>query len=207
MNWYETDRQSSSTSLLASQPTPEVITPPVTEPLSVHEAKKHVEVAESDTSHDAHLLRLITAAREQWEKDTGEYYITRTMQVLRESFAEFQFPHRPVSSIEGITYYDADNVSQTLPASVYQLDTARSQLRLAFNQSWPTTARRWDAVAIDYKLGNATQSIHVPAHAKAAMLLLVGYYFENRDMLANENAFNRRAYEALVAKSMRVSYP
>lgn len=195
-----------STNQLVSQvPKPLEVTPPVTEPVTISEAKKQVEVAQSDTSHDAILLRLITAARQQWEKDTGEYYVQRQMELQLPEFAEFQFPHRPVSQINEIKYYDVANTINTLDTAVYQLDRARSQLRLGDGQTWPTTTQRWDAVFIDYVLGASTNSTTVPAVARQAMLLLVGYYFEQRG--DNDRANDMRAYEALVAKNIRSSYP
>lgn len=180
--------------------------PPATEPVTIHEAKKQVELAASDTAHDDALFLAMTAARQQWERDTQEYFISRSMTLTLDALSEFRFPHRPVSAITSITYYDLDNVQQTLASSVYQLDAARSQLRLAYSQEWPATLDRWDAVAVNYTLGKYADSTQVPAVAKQAILLLVGYYFDsNRG--DNDRPNDQKAYERLVAKYMRSSYP
>ena len=181
------------------------LTPPVTEPLTIHEAKKQVEVASDDNYHDADLLKNIEAARQQWERDTTQYYIQRTMRLTLPCLYEFMFSERPVTSITSVKYYDQSNVQQSLATSEYQLDTADNALRLAYNKTWPTSLARWDAVQIDYVLGEHTDSTTVPSLAKSAMLLLVGYYFEQR---GDADRFaDLRAYESLVKKNMRSTYP
>lgn len=146
------------------------------------------------------------AAREQWEKDTSEFYIRRTMRLTLDCLDEFRFPHRPIYSISSITYYDTDNAQQTLATSVYELDANDGYVRLKYEQEWPDTAVRWDAVQVNYTLGEHEDSTSVPAVAKQAMLLLVGYYFDaNRG--DNDRPNDQRAYERLVAKYMRSSYP
>lgn len=181
-----------------------VVAEPAAEPVSLNEAKKHLEIGDSDTAHDTQLASLIEQARQQWERDTAEYTTKRTVTLTVSEIGEMQFPHRPVSAISSITYYDSGNDSQTLSSSVYQLDTANNRLRLAYEQLWPATAARWDAVTITYTLGEHDDSTTVPAVAKQAMLLLIGYYFEDRDMMGRDA---NQAYERLVLKHMRSSYP
>lgn len=192
---------------LTQTPIPVQTVEPVTEPVTIYEARRQVSISETDTTHDALLLQKITSAREQFEKDTGFYFIKRTMSVKLDRICELQFPHRPVTAITSITYYDLSNVSQTLSSSAYQLDTARSQLRLAYLQSWPSYIDRWDAVTITYTLGNDIDSTTVPGYAKSAMLLLIANEFEQRDMMSPDYTQNQKAYERLVAKNMRSTYP
>lgn len=192
---------------LTSIPATAEVTRPAAEPLTLTEAKKHLEIAPSDDVHDSQISGLIEAARRKWEHDTQTFYITRTMRVKLPYLCELQFPHKPVSSITSIQYYDSGNTSQTLSSSVYDLDADRSQIRLAYSQTWPTTSDRWDAVTITYVLGSHTDSTTVPEIAKAAMKLLIGFYFENRDMLYTEQMQSTKPYEMLVANYMRSSYP
>ena len=185
---------------------PTVITEPATEPITIHEAKRQVELASSDTNHDTALLLIIQQAREQWEHDTQEFFITRTMRLTLNVLDEMQFPHRPVTAMSSIKYYDLNNTQQTLSSAVYQLDSVNSRLRLAYNQTWPVYIDRWDSIEINYTLGTHTDSTTVPAAAKQAMLLLVGYYFSgNRG--DDDRPNDMRAYESLVRKYMRSTYP
>lgn len=121
-------------------------------------------------------------------------------------YDEIYLPKRPIASITSVKYYDTSNVQQTLATTVYGLDAASRAVRLKHLQDWPTTVLdRWDTWEITYVCGYASASL-VPAISKQAMLLLVGKYFENRDMLIGAT-YTDRAYEALVAKFIRSSYP
>ena len=193
--------------MLSEIPRPAVSVEPVTEPVTIHEAKRHLNLAVADTAHDVYILSKIGSAREQFEHDTGMHFINRSMTLKLEYLCELQFPHTPVGSITSITYFDSGNSSQTLSSSVYTLDTARSQLRLGYLQVWPTTSDRYDAVTITYVLGSHTDSTTVPSYAKSAMLLLIANEFEQREMMGPGYKQDQRAYERLVAKFMRSTYP
>lgn len=185
----------------------EVVTPPTIEPLTLTEAKKQNFVASSDTIHDAELARLIQAAREQWESDTDSALLTQTLRVTAENFRgdSIALPRRPIQSVTSITYYDSGDALQTLSSSIYTLDKSRRMVRRNWSQSWPDTYTRWDAVTVTYVAGFTDRSL-VPAISKQAMLLLVGYYFDsNRG--DNDRPNDMRAYEALVARFMRSTYP
>jgi len=184
-----------------------LVTPPVSEPITLAEAKKQLELATTDTAHDAHLSLLIQAAREQWEADTDSAVLTQTWKVTAEEFDddEIYLPKRPVQSITHIKYYDSGNVQQTLSTNIYDLDPACRAVRLKNLEVWPSVYDRWDAIVITYVAGYSAQ-YNVPAIAKQAMLLLIGYYFDaNRG--ENDRSNDQRAYEALVAKFMRSNYP
>ena len=184
----------------------EVVTAPATEPVTIHEAKRHVELATSDSQHDTELNQAIEDARQQWERDTGRYLISRAMKVRVPYFGEYCFGHRHVTAIDSVTYFDLSNVSQTLASSVYELDTADDRFLLAYDQDWPSTLDRWDAVTINYTLGSHADSTTVPAVDKRAILLLVGYYFRGNKG-DDDRAHDQKAYERLVAKNVRSSYP
>jgi uncharacterized phiE125 gp8 family phage protein len=184
-----------------------LVTAPVSEPITLAEAKKQLELSPTDTAHDAQLSLLIQAAREQWEADTDSACLTQTWKVTAEEFDddEIYLPKRPVQSITHIKYYDSGDVLQTLSTSVYDLDQSCRAVRLKNLQVWPAVSDRWDAITITYVAGYA-QSYLIPAIAKQAMLLLVGYYFDaNRG--DNDRNNDQRAYEALVTKFMRSNYP
>src|SRR5690606_36538169 len=146
--------------------------PPVTEPVTIHEAKSHLDVAADENFHDAKILLNIEAARIQWERDTSSYLIRRTMRLTLPILSEFRFTERPVDSIAAVAYYDAADVQQTLASTEYELDAARGLFRQASGVYWPDVSSRWDAVQVDYVLGEHADSTSVPALAKAAILLL-----------------------------------
>jgi len=205
--------------------TPESISGPSSEPITLSEAKKQLEISESDDAHDEQLRTAIQEAREQWESDTDSITCYQTLRIKTDRIAcqsqEFPgtigyfaysleglvLPKRPIVSITSIKYYDVGNTLTTLPTSIYNLDTARGRLQLQYLQNWPSTVSRWDAWEITYQSGFSQDGTLVPAIAKRAMLLLVGHYFENRDMLVSPGMADMKAYENLIKKFMRSTYP
>lgn len=184
----------------------ELVTGPSVEPLTLSEAKKHLEISSSDSTHDTQLNAAIQEAREQWEHDTDSVCCFQTWKLRIPEFKNgMTLPKRPVSSITSIQYYDGSNTLQTWSSSNYQLHV--NDVRVAYQVTLPATASRWDAWTITYKLGYSQDGSLVPAIAKRAMLLLVGYYFENRDMLVSDTNYSRGPYEALVLRYIRSTYP
>lgn len=187
---------------------PSVVTPPASEPINLAQAKKQLEIPISDTAHDDQIDLLIQAAREQWEHDTDSACITQTLRVYTDSFDNdyLYLPTRPIQSITSIKYYDSTNTLQTMPATDYNFDKSSRYIRLAYLKLWPMTLARWDAIEITYVAGYGT-AVNVPAVAKQAMLMLVGKYFENRDLLVSGSMANDSAYENLVTRYQRATYP
>lgn len=187
---------------------PELITGPLAEPLTITAAKKHLELASSDTSHDEHLSNLIQVAREQWEHDTQTISCTQVFRLRLGRIEDgLKLPLKPVASITSIRYYDTNNTDTLLPTTVWDFDAARQQMRLKYNQTLPVWTPRYDAWTILFNAGYSDDGALVPMVAKQAMLLLVGHYFENRDMLLGDNIAGMRAYESLVTRFMRSTYP
>ncbi len=118
------------------------LTAPATEPVTVAEAKDHLELLPSDNHHDAKITRTIQMGRERVENDTSCVLITQTYSLRLRDFPEESKPiHiglRPVSSITDITYYDDSNLQQTLPSSVYGLDAREQLIYLKYDQEWPS---------------------------------------------------------------------
>lgn len=186
-------------------------TSPAAEPLQLSEVKKHLEIADADTAHDEHLQNLIQQAREQVEHDCQVCLVSRT---VTEKFnwsgdeEYWQLYYRPITAITGVTYYDTANTQQTFSSSLYSLDADRRRVWLNSNSAWPTTYDRWDAISLSYTAGYGSTGAAVPQMFKQAMLLLIGYYFEERTMMGNEIITGGfKAYENLLARLKRSNYP
>ena len=195
--------QSSKHTTQVSRPT--IVTGPTTEPVTLAEAKKQIFLL--DNSSDVEVSDRIQAARDQWEHDTDSAVMTQTLSVTADRFGgrEIVLPSRPIQSVTSVTYYDDASVLQTLSASLYSFDVQERAVRLNWNASWPTTEIRWNAVTVTYIAGHLNAAA-VPQIAKQAMLLLIAYYhLGNRG--ENDRPNDMRAYEALVLRYMRSSYP
>lgn len=180
---------------------------PVDLAVSLEEAKQQVNWPTDDTSQDAKLTAIIERSTAEFEHDTGLCLVTRTLELKSPALMEYRFSERPIASITHIKYYDSANTLQTWSSANYSVDIARNQLRFISSPDLPTVYDRWDAVTITYVAGSATETAGVPQQYKQPVLLLVGYYLENPDMLVNDIIYSKKPYEALVAKLMRSTYP
>jgi hypothetical protein len=159
------------------------------EPMTLVEAKKHLEIAQADETHDDHVTSLIQAARELWEHDTHSITTSRT--VTESDFSvgkEVRLSLRPVISLTSVTF---DATAQTGTS----IDIPRRVVHLEDGYSGDD----WNSVVITYVAGYAS----VPEIAKSAMKLQLSIMFdEHKDLSRYE-----RSYESLVHKFMRSSYP
>ena len=182
---------------------------PAFEPVTLAEAKKHIELADDDNAHDAHLLRLITAAREQVEHDCGVVLATGSFTLALDDFpgeTEIYLPVRPVTSITSIVYTLENGSTATMSASDYLLDNnePEPEITLAYLADWPTARGEPNSVTITFVAGYATQAA-VPQAYKQMMLVDIARRFQDREGL--EKIDESMAYERMVRRYQRVSYP
>jgi uncharacterized phiE125 gp8 family phage protein len=159
---------------------------PTEDPITLAEAKAHVRVDHNDD--DSLITALIAAATNHLDGYTGILGRALITQTWRQDFAAFapkiRLALRPVASVASVTYFDGDNTSQTLSASIYGLfeDGAGPYIALDPDQTWPGSYRRVDGVSVTYVAGEAAAA--VPKGIKQAILLLVGHWYANREAVA-----------------------
>lgn len=159
---------------------------PSTGPVTLAEAIAHCRAPE-DGSDDTYITSLIAAATaylDGWSGILGRALVNQSWTQGVDAFASpLRLPLAPVQSITSVTYYDADNASQTLASSVYTLldDELGPFVTLQADQSWPGTFSREDAVTVTYVAGYGAAGSDVPASIRHAIKLLVGNFYENRE--------------------------
>jgi uncharacterized phiE125 gp8 family phage protein len=162
---------------------------PIIEPITLTEAKAHLKVDFDE--EDALILIYISAAREYAEQFCNRGFLTQTIVHSLDAFpqcsiqnplAYFRLYRTPVQALVSLKYIDTENVEQTIgienlvlskidiPAKLGKLDA----------YTWPETANVPGAVSIEYTCGVATAA-EVPAAIKAAILLMVGEMYEQRE--------------------------
>jgi len=165
--------------------TTSIQTEPAVEPVTFADmqAQSHID----DDVEQSLVEEYITAARKYCEVFTRRAFITQTIDLSLQRFPTvIECPAPPLQSVTSITYIDGDGASQTLAASVYQVDIANEpgRIKLAFNQSWPTIrASDWNPVVVRYVAGYGAAATAVPAGIKHAIKLLAANWFENREPL------------------------
>ena len=181
-------------------------TAPSDEPVTTTEMKAALGLG-SGSDHDTRLTALIAAARQKFETDTGSAVLTQTWEHIVDNWdEEICLTRFPVQSITSIQYYDGAGTLQTLSSSIYQLDIAKREVRLAYLQNWPVAQPRWDAIKITYVAGYSSVAL-VPEQIKQAVKLLAAHWFEAPDMMINDNMHTMAAYNHLIRPLMRATYP
>ena len=165
-----------------------LITAPVTEPLTLAEAKAHLRITSS--AEDALVTSLIIAARELCESETGRALLPQTWELTRDDFSDEMFlQHVPVASIVSIKYTDVNGAEQTLAGTEYVLDASsnvQARVVLAVDKSWPSVYGGINNVRIRYVAGY-TNAAAVPQSLKQWMLLQISHWFRNRESVSIGN--------------------
>lgn len=150
--------------------------------VTLAEAKAHLEYA--DTDRDGYINSLIAAATEMLDgpegmigKAVGEQVWTYALRYVPTDIIDI--PIVPVKALQAVTYFDADNVSQTINVNQFRLVANEdfAYLEPVDGFTWPVLYDRGDAVTFTLQLGMA----EVPAGIKHAALLLISNWFENRE--------------------------
>lgn len=167
-----------------------LISAPAAEPVSLTEAKLHLRLAADATAaaaytaEDTLLSALIQAARERAEAITRRAFVTQTWEMYldewpREGFIRLPLP--PLQSVTSVKYTDADGVEHTF--TDWTADTASLPGRVVLNYgaAWPSeTMRTNNPIAVQFVAGYGDAAA-VPASIRAAMLLMIGHLYENRE--------------------------
>lgn len=142
--------------------------------------KEHCKIENSDD--DALLLTYAKAAYGLVETYTNRSLLTCTWTARFDRlYCHIELPRAPVTAITSIKYYDLDNVQQTLSTSIYTTDLHAEPPRidLAYDQSYPDTYSRSNAVEILYTAGYATL-ITMPFELQTAIKMLTSHMFDRR---------------------------
>ena len=156
------------------------------EPVSIQEAKKQCNVEESFNDDDQFILHLITSAREWCEQYQGRAYIPTNCIALFDEFDddELVLPIGPVISITSVNYRDTAGVWQELDASAYDVNNyvTPGAITPVWGTSWPSTGPKSNAVRVEYIAGYESR---LPVRFKQAMLLLIGWWYRNREAIGD----------------------
>lgn len=165
------------------------------------EAKEHLGVWDDDQDSKVNLM--LTAARdycERWGEITLRQSATRTHATRDWPSCGWVLRRPPVTAVSSITYYDADNASQTLASSNYRVSiTAEgfAHIEYAASATLPTLYDRQDAVTVNYTTGWGVDSSAWPPSGKAAILLTLTYLYGEDDTRQLDSA--EKAAKSLLA--------
>lgn len=185
-------------------------------PLTLAECKMQLNIEETETAFDDYLESLVKVATEVFEHDTQLTLTRETWKYAMEQFDkdEFYIPMSPIASITSIQYYDSLNTLTTLSSAYYSLDgisggIPRGNSRIYLNEpyDWPYTYDREDAIQTTFVAGYSTTAASVPESLKHCLKLLVTFFFEHRGEPIADNIRMYPAYDSLMTRFKRASYP
>ena len=186
------------------------LTSPLGLPVSLAEAKAHLRLSGSEQDDLVRLL--IESAAEQLERDIDQAVIASSWKQSQSEFPcggePLELIKGPIGSITSIEYYDEDNALQTWDAANYELNAETRTVFCLNADGWPTTQTDIDKynVFVTFLCGVSDAS-EVSRYIKQAILLNVGRTFYDPAQENQVNSNDGKAYELLVTKLMRTSYP
>jgi uncharacterized phiE125 gp8 family phage protein len=159
---------------------PHIVTVSAAAPLTVAEARAHCGIASTETGFDSQLAMIVAAAVDHVERWTGTKLAEQTVELKTGDWADLaRVPVGPVQSVSAIAYRDSLGATQTLATSIYELHgegTLRPSIQLQDGQSWPAILANASAITVTLVCGYDA----LPDAVKAALLMLVAQWFENR---------------------------
>lgn len=187
---------------------PVLVTPAAATPVSLTEAKAHLRV--DHTSEDTLITSLVEAATAHLDGYSGILGRALVTQTWRQDFDGFWHCLRlpiPAATVSALKWTDdADTPAETtIAASNYELqnDALGSFVRLIDDFVYPSNLAETRAVRVTFTAGYGAASA-VPGSIKAAILLLVGHWYANREAVGESMSELPMAVDALLAPYRRV---
>jgi uncharacterized phiE125 gp8 family phage protein len=168
-----------------------IVTPPAAYPITIEEARLHLKLDAEDSpavhADDDLVNSLIAACALRLDGRDGELgrcLITQTWDLVLDRFPKLgiKIPLPPLQSVTALTYLDTAGDEQTLVEDTDFTVDAISQPGWAWpgEAGWPATFDGINTVTLRFVAGYGAASA-VPAPIKAALKLMVGSLYANRE--------------------------
>lgn len=173
--------------------------PAAFEPVSLAEAKAHLRVV--DDSEDTVIEAMIRAATRMAQEFQRRQYINATFDFSFDCWAdELLLTRSPLVSVSSVSYRDEAGQLHTLDPSRYIVITDQTPGRIArpYHSFWPVARREAGSIVVRAVCGYGDAPCDVPETVKAAILLLVGDLFENREARSTARLEDNSAASSLL---------
>jgi len=153
--------------------------------VTLEEAQVHLR---SEHPEEAGLIQsLVAAGTAQAEAFCRRRFLTQKWRLTQDAFpaAALVLPYPPLVSVESVKYLDGDGGLQTVPGGDYQVRASEvpGEVVLAYGRRWPLARADKDAVRVEFTCGYGDPE-DVPEALRAAVLLIVGTLYANRETVA-----------------------
>jgi len=156
-----------------------VSTAATTEPLTLAEAREHIQVTHTDD--DNYIQSLIKAARAVVESYTGRALIQRTVAVdfdSNEAQSPLELPLGKLQSVSSFAYYDVDGNSTAITSSDYYIASTNPGRIIAKNAGW-NVQRNWKSITVTYVVGYGSTASTIPDDIRHGLKVVLMDLWEN----------------------------
>jgi len=188
--------------------------------VSLARAKERLRIDTSDSDSDGDIERLLYAAQDTVEGQTGLILQPSTWEYRQNAWTCFGpwhgicVPASPIREITSVTYLDENNAEQTVDASNYTWERTPEGAEITFIRdfTFPTLGFGPNVVRVQFTAGfDDTQSgsgddpeLVLPPRAEMAILFLVGAWSENRESVSAVQTYEVPDTFKLLAQQLRV---
>ncbi len=174
----------------------ELVTPPVTEPISVAQARYWLRLPSAGSSNENEAIeRAIRKSRGVLEREWSRQLCTATWRLVLPGFpcgiemgwqmagmAPIRIPIGPVQSVSSIEYVDGAGNTQTWDSAKYQVDVSRdpATIRPVYGQTYPILRPQVDRAVLVMFVAGYGAAADVPAELQDALFLATAWTFEHR---------------------------
>lgn len=156
---------------------------PVSEPLTVEEAKAHLRV--DGTAEDVLIGSLILTSRLHIESALSLALIDQAWTLQLDHWPrgnDIEIPLSPLKAVTGVRVRTASGDWLTVPSTSYLVDLASKPPRLVWNAATrPDPGVLTAGIEIGFDAGFGPAAAHVPAPIRHALLLLIAHWYERRE--------------------------
>lgn len=163
-----------------------LVTAPTAEPLTLAEVKAQVRRDDGVSVDDTLLTRLITAARQRAEEETGRSFLTTTWDLRLDCWPSgpILVPKPPLIGVTSISYVDTAGDTQTWASDQYQVSApagptaAHGRIVPAYGVTYPLLRAQLDAVTVRFTAGYGASAAAVPEPIRHAMLMMISEWYD-----------------------------
>jgi len=155
-----------------------LLEPPLDAAVPLDLVKAHLAV--DDDERDALIEAHLAAATEYAERYTGRAIMPQVWEGVVDAFpaAGIVLPVGPVTEVEEVAWLDEAGAETVVDPALYWSDRSGRTARVEPRDAWPSgAALRSGAVRVRWTAGDGV----CPSAMQAAILLLVGHWFANRE--------------------------
>ena len=156
-------------------------------PVCLDDAKRHLNIAQTNTDHNLYLAQCLASARAFAETFTNRKLLTQTVTRYFDGWPSGEalvLPYGNLQSVTSVKYTDTVASQSTFSSADYHVETQDEPGRIVLKdgKSWPTdTLKTSKPIEVIYVCGYGEMPGDVPYPIRAGILINMAGMFEQRE--------------------------